>query len=980
MANNWQIDLLAGLDGTQSKNQLNSDIKGLARNLDKLKLYAEIDKNQVTQLQNQLKKLQVQLNNVTVSDAVINGLVTKINDGLKNVQISNINVGNINTQVQQISNNLGQQMTQSIGDAIQKGTMQIVNGKAIKNLKEFKFDGKLLQNDVAKKALEDFKALGQGVVTVKEEMKNIDGKNLLNGFTINIKNAKGEVESLKYALKDIEGKTGQNFQYIGGSINDAGAVKQFEQLSKVITDYQMKLNDLKTKYSDTDLNYSGFEKVFNNFKQGTGTVNDLKLAFNQLQNSAKLGVQSLKSQSSSLDPIQQTLNNMRDLPSRLQTLQSDMGGLKDKTAMADISIKDLTSEYQKLQSVMTSNGGKVPLADSWTESYRNLMSTLASAENQVKALKKAETSDNSQVTKQANYYSSILSNYRQIYSLKQKLLTAGEEETNVIKEQIRSLSASNASINKQLGTQGLKSKDWENEVSSLKEQLRYSYRISEAKQKDIANTQKQSNAQKQSTQMTKELATAYQKLNNLKVQKSSLDTSKDAEKISQLTQEIQKASQEYSNLYNTFRKRKNFDSTSWKETKSAIDSATKSQIEYNNAKAKDTFNSAKNSEIANLTNLKSKWQEQGVLVGEFKTKVEQLESSLASVGSKGELDKLTSQIRSLKDEASQITQLNKIQSLTNGGVKNDYATQIARLEGQFRSLGMVQSSIETKTRGVTSAFEALKTRMSQPFNASNYQEIITLNDTLQRELAESSNEYTRLQASMRGMATEQQRLSLANTIEAWNQKNTAATREVRAENERYIATLRDLNTQMTRMQLGQINTTFKQTENSMRALNKLGASLKNQFKQAASSFTMWLSASSGVMKLISETREAVSNIKELDNILTEIRKTSDMTAESLEKLGLSSYDAASEYGRTSSDYLSAFESMARSGFYNETGEGMAKLSLLAQSAGDMSQEIADNYLLATNAAYKYGGDVEKLNAVLDGMNTINKMVALYGNI
>ena len=116
MANNWQINAIAGLDGTQSRNQLNSDIKGLARNLDKLKLYAEIDKNQVTQLQHQLKNLQVQLNNVTVSDAVINGLVAKINAGLQNVNISNINVGNIGNQAQQV----GQQTGCSVAQWVKK--------------------------------------------------------------------------------------------------------------------------------------------------------------------------------------------------------------------------------------------------------------------------------------------------------------------------------------------------------------------------------------------------------------------------------------------------------------------------------------------------------------------------------------------------------------------------------------------------------------------------------------------------------------------------------------------------------------------------------------------------------------------------------------------------------------------------------------------------------------------------------------------
>ena len=403
-------------------------------------------------------------------------------------------------------------------------------------------------------------------------------------------------------------------------------------------------------------------------------------------------------------------------------------------------------------------------------------------------------------------------------------------------------------------------------------------------------------------------------------------------------------------------------------------------VQTDDVKVIGTLSSSVEKVQGNLSTLKSKWEEQSVLVGDFKTKVEQLETSLASVGSKGELNGLKTQIETLKNEASQIAEVNKIQLLSNGGVKNDYATQIAKLEGNFRSLGMVQDTINAKTQNVKNTLASLRAEFAKPVDQQNLQTILTLNDNLQRELAESTNEYTRLQASMKGMATEQQRLSLANTIEAWNQKNTAATKKVREENERYIATLRDLNTQMSKMQLGQINTSFKQNENSMRALNKLGASLKDQFAQAGRSFTTWLSASTMVMKTISETREAITNIKELDNILTEISKTSDMTAESLEKLGMKSYDTASKYGRTSKDYLSAFESMARSGFYGKQGESMAEQSLLAQAAGDMSQEIADKYILAKNAAYKFDGEASKLNAVLDGMNTINKMVALYGNI
>ena len=168
----------------------------------------------------------------------------------------------------------------------------------------------------------------------------------------------------------------------------------------------------------------------------------------------------------------------------------------------------------------------------------------------------------------------------------------------------------------------------------------------------------------------------------------------------------------------------------------------------------------------------------------------------------------------------------------------------------------------------------------------------------------------------------------------------------------------------------EISYKLKDTENSMRGLGRLGSSLKDQFSQATENFTQWLSISSGIMFLISQTRSAISEIKELDDTLTEISKTSNMSVRQLKQLGMESYDAASKYGRTASDYLTGVQEMNRSGFYGEKGTGMAEQSLLAQAAGDLSSELADKYILALNAAYKYGGNAEKINAALDGMNSI----------
>lgn len=325
--------------------------------------------------------------------------------------------------------------------------------------------------------------------------------------------------------------------------------------------------------------------------------------------------------------------------------------------------------------------------------------------------------------------------------------------------------------------------------------------------------------------------------------------------------------------------------------------------------------------------------------------------------------------------SKQIADINKIQSLSNGGVKNDYATQIAQLEGNFRKLGLSKDEVSQKVSKVSTAFGELKTRVNQPFDESNYQEIINLNDVLQRELIESSNEYTKLQASFKGFATEQQRLSLANTIEAWNQKNTAATREVVDENQRYILSLRDLSTEMRKVDFDRINTGFKQNENAMRAMNRLGKSLKDQFKQAYESFTMWLSASTLVMKVISETKQAMTELKEVNTLLTEISKANDkLTKEQLTQIADDGFDTASKYGKKVTDYLSGVQEASRAGY--ENAEAIAELSVAIQGAGDVTEDVANSYVIATDKAYKLGGSVEALTEVFDGTNKITNLNAV----
>ena len=119
---------------------------------------------------------------------------------------------------------------------------------------------------------------------------------------------------------------------------------------------------------------------------------------------------------------------------------------------------------------------------------------------------------------------------------------------------------------------------------------------------------------------------------------------------------------------------------------------------------------------------------------------------------------------------------------------------------------------------------------------------------------------------------------------------------------------------------------------------------------------------------VNQFRQSLSTLKSNDTILTEISKTSEMAKRQLKEIGDEAFKVASKYGKLSSDYLLSVQDMSRAGYLNPGS--MAGLSVAAQGAGDMTAKLANQYIIATDKAFKMNGSVEKLTATLDGANNI----------
>ena len=172
----------------------------------------------------------------------------------------------------------------------------------------------------------------------------------------------------------------------------------------------------------------------------------------------------------------------------------------------------------------------------------------------------------------------------------------------------------------------------------------------------------------------------------------------------------------------------------------------------------------------------------------------------------------------------------------------------------------------------------------------------------------------------------------------------------------------------------------RQIQTEASKLGKTGKSFQDEFSRAFNQIFQFSQIYGGIDRVIDSVSNAVIELKEMDSILTEISKVSDMSDSQLKQLGQDAFDYASKYGQKVTDYLNGVTEMNRSGFYGQQGIDLANTSVLAQAAGDMTADVANAYLLATNAAYEYAGSAEKLNAVLDGQNMINITVMLYRNI
>ena len=152
----------------------------------------------------------------------------------------------------------------------------------------------------------------------------------------------------------------------------------------------------------------------------------------------------------------------------------------------------------------------------------------------------------------------------------------------------------------------------------------------------------------------------------------------------------------------------------------------------------------------------------------------------------------------------------------------------------------------------------------------------------------------------------------------------------------------------------------------------------DNFLQNMGKYARWYFGGNLITGAKRQFQEAFKEMKAVDAELIQVKKVTDLSSESLKKMGDRAYEVGKKYGVAASEYLDAVAAYSRAGM-KDAAEDLAELSVKASLVGDMAQDDATAMFLALQKAY--GLTTKELNEVLDGLNELdNKHATTIENI
>lgn len=135
------------------------------------------------------------------------------------------------------------------------------------------------------------------------------------------------------------------------------------------------------------------------------------------------------------------------------------------------------------------------------------------------------------------------------------------------------------------------------------------------------------------------------------------------------------------------------------------------------------------------------------------------------------------------------------------------------------------------------------------------------------------------------------------------------------------------------MQLSNINTQFSTFVNKLKQADKLGTSIIDKLKQNISKFSAWFGMTTIIMRTITLMRQMITNVKELDTAMVNLKKVTNETDQSYRNFFERASKSAQELHADMTNLIDATAEFAKLGYNIGEAEELAKVATVFKNVG-----------------------------------------------
>lgn len=335
------------------------------------------------------------------------------------------------------------------------------------------------------------------------------------------------------------------------------------------------------------------------------------------------------------------------------------------------------------------------------------------------------------------------------------------------------------------------------------------------------------------------------------------------------------------------------------------------------------------------------------------------------------IDKLiakTEEARKTEERRQQLAQSNAI----NKNLEEEYAKR------EKINNAIASKSVSADVSKVTDSYNSILPSSIPETLKSDYNELINLSNQLNSSnnanktlvwddytatLERVKNQLKEVKSAETTLASESSVAKMALDLRKQLKDNSNYTADAKNEIRGFIQEIKNGGIVQTR--LDTIATEAKRVHQNMAEANKTGLSFGDSIKQQASKFTQWVSVSSVVMASIHQLKEGAGFIANIDDALTNINYTMDVTKSQLKYVADASLDMSKNLKASANNVLDAVKFYANA---NDTAEGIVQKAqatiMFSNSSGIGVTDSAKSLLAVMNQFDMSAEEITHISDVL----------------